>query len=572
MGGKVQRHCLLCLMLALATSGWAQVITEEELATQQTFIEAGREKVLGHDEKAIELYRQVLERDSRNAAASFEIGRIYLSKSEQAEAVRYLKQAFEWAPDNLWYARFLADAYQGAGRNAEAAALYEQLVIKAPADTDLYLKWAYFLVRAQEIDRAIKVYDDLESRLGVNEEVSRRKHSLYLGQGDTRRAGRELEKLIETFPTQTEYRHLLAGFYQSTNEQARARTVFEEILRIDPNDAKAQLALQQQASGATATGSTDQQYLAGLMPIFERADVALDLKIGKLLPFITRVAETGDRALADAALPLTQVLERIHPDEAKPFSAAGDLYFHSGRYAEARDKYLATVARDETVYAVWEQLLTALYYTADLATLTRQAETALDIFPNRPLIYYYYALGADAQQQTDDALDALDQALLMAGRDERLKAQLSGLQAQVQAHAGQLEAAERNLEAAASVISDVPLLAHHRAQVQLVRNRLEEAVKQAATAAAAAPADRYIQAGYAQALYRKQQYAEARAQLEPVFSGNEPNWPALWELRGDIAYQLGEVDEAVRLWEKARNQGSKSKNLAKKIADRQLYE
>lgn len=573
MGGILHRYGLLLgLLLGMSTAARAQVLTEEELAKQQTFIEATREKVLGHQEKAIDLFKQVLDSDSRNAAAAFEIGRIYLEKSEQTEAVRYLKMAYEWAPENSWYARFLADAYQGSGRNAEAAALYEQLVGRAPDDTDLYLKWAYFLVRSQEIDRAIKVYDELETRLGTNEEVSRRKHSLYLGQGDTKRAARELEKLIDAFPEQTEYRHLLASFYLSTQEEARARAVYEDILRLDPNDAKAQLALRQQAAGNGGTGSEDQQYLAGLQPIFERSDVALDLKIGKLLPFITRVAETGDRALADAALQLTATLERIHPDQAKPFSAAGDLYFHTGRYSEARDKYLATIERDETVYAVWEQLLTTLYYTADLAMLVKQAEAALDIFPNRPLIYYYYALGADAYMQSDDALNALDQALLMSGRDSRLQAQLNALLAQVQAHKGQLEAAERNLEAAAAVIRDVPLLGHHRAQVQLVRNRIDEAVKSAAAAVAAAPADRYIRAGFAQALYRKQQYQEARSQLDLVFEGVDPAWPALWELRGDIAYQLGEVDEAVRQWEKARAQGSNSKNLAKKIADRQLYE
>jgi tetratricopeptide (TPR) repeat protein len=206
---------------------------------------------------------------------------------------------------------------------------------------------AYFLVRAGDIKQALKVYDQLEERSGLNEELIRRKHSLYMGIGENKKAADELQRLINTFPRNVDYRYYLADFYEQIDEPKKAQSVYKDILQIAPDEAKAKLAL----SGSAT--SDEAQYLATLKPVFLQQEVNIDLKIGKIMPFIMTVADTQDPSLANATLELSTILENVHPSDAKGFAASADLLYHSGRAPEALEKYKKAIALDDTVYALW---------------------------------------------------------------------------------------------------------------------------------------------------------------------------------------------------------------------------
>jgi predicted negative regulator of RcsB-dependent stress response len=46
----------------------------------------------------------------------------------------------------------------------------------------------------------------------------------------------------------------------------------------------------------------------------------------------------------------------------------------------------------------------------------------------------------------------------------------------------------------------------------------------------------------------------------------------MFEHYGDILYRLGDIDNAVKSWIKAKEKGAKSEQLNKKIADKKLNE
>ena len=324
----VIRHLLLfCIIWISISPLGAQQLSEDEVNRQKLFIEAEREKLLGNYDKAIGILRELHRQESDNPGIAYELGRLNQANGNTEEAVRFLKMATSLDPSNEWYPKYLADVYQAAGRNEEGAALYEQLIERQPDDEYLYFKQAFFLVKAQQIDKALRVYEDLEKRIGLTEEIARRKHTLYLGQGDTRKAARVLEELVDAFPRVIEYRYLLASFHESQGDNNAARKVYADILEMDPDDPKALLAM----AGGSNNQRDEIRLLEQLVPIFERADVEVDLKIGKLFPFITKVVETRDQELADAALQLTGIMQSVHSSDPKAFSAAADLYYHSGR-------------------------------------------------------------------------------------------------------------------------------------------------------------------------------------------------------------------------------------------------
>ena len=113
--------------------------------------------------------------------------------------------------------------------------------------------------------------------MGINEEVTRRKHSLYLGLGNYKKAEKELNLLIEKYPNNPDYRHLLATFFEQTGDEKAAKEVYRQIIKIDPEDAQATISL---AEGKKNNGNTG-DYFARLEQVFKNPDVNIDIKIAK---------------------------------------------------------------------------------------------------------------------------------------------------------------------------------------------------------------------------------------------------------------------------------------------------
>lgn len=537
-------------------------ITETQVERQQTFIEANREKLLGNYDRAITLYGGVLKDDPRNHAAAYELARIYDLRSDWDEAVRYLKIATSNDPENEWYQKLLADVYQKAGNNKDAAAVYEALVKRDPANEYYYYKWAFFLLKSGDAAKAIKVYDDLESKVGINEEIVRRKHALYVGLGDEKKATRELERLVNAFPDNTDYRHLLAGYYEQTGDKNAAVKVYRDILVIDPRDPKANLAV----AGADVSTNDDISYLRSLQTVFEQADVELDMKIGKLLPFVQKVADTGDKNLAAAALELTRTLERVHPDQAKAYAASGDLLFYIGQLPEALTKYEKTLQLDKSVYLVWEQMLRIQLAMRNYQGLYDYSEQTIDLFPNKALAYYLNGVAGRKLGQNADAIEVLDQAFLMAGNDSALKLDILVQLGQAHAALKHFDAADNAFEAALKIDpKSAQVLSLYSLYLADQPQRMDKAIEMATQAQKLAPDNPLAAHALGWTLVQRKSYAEAQKLLDKAMQGDQSTDPLLLEHYGDLYFNMNDPAKALNYYERAKEQGIRSEALEKKI-------
>ncbi len=543
--------------------------SEAEVNREKLLIDASREKILGNYDKAIELLEELLKGDGENAAAAYELARLFDAKGDTQAAIKWLKKATANESDNPWYAKMLAEVYQKNGQADKAAEIYAGLIKLHPEEEDYYFKLAYHLVKSGNLDKAIKVYDDLEKRIGINEETVRRKHSLYLGMGDNKKAGKELESLISAFPDEVDYRFLLANFYEQIGNKNEAKKVYQDVLRLEPDNVKATLAM----AGSVNNASDEQKYLNSLKPIFAQTDVALDLKIGKLLPIIGMIADNGDVALADEAIALTNILEEVHPDNAKVLSAAGDLLYHSNRPQEALNKYQQVLALDESVFLVWENVMYIHLESNDYPALLKTTEEVMDLYPNKAVAYYLNGVANDELGNHNEAVDALDQALLMSMRDGRMQYDVQSRLGQVYCHLKKFDSAE---EAFLQALELNPKSSNVMAQygLCLATQGIEEekALKLGKQAMKMAPDQPKYQALYGRILYRYKSYDDAKTWFDKALADGGSDQYQILEYYGDLLFQTGHAEEALRYWNLAKDKGSPSKVLDKKIANRKLYE
>ena len=398
------RHLLFFLLFTVSWQVSAQV-TLLSIDRQTDFIEAKQKALLGELDDALELFLELDEKAPDNDAIQFELGRLYQAMDKPEDAIDWMAKAQRGNPNDN-YAAFLAQLYEKTGRYAEGAKLMESMIKRQPGNAGYYFDQAEFLAADGNVKGAIGVYNALESRLGVTEEVSQLKHVLYLRSGDQKRAEKELLALVEAHPKTIAYRHVLAGYYESQGARNDAMRTYQNILKIEPNDVRAQLALQSTAPRKSSGGED-------LVATMRRTDVDLDLKIGRLLPVAQEVARTRDAEGTEEAVAAARELVRVHPDEPKASALLGDLYFHTGRLKEAGEAYRTAVGLDEGTWPVWEQLLATLYLSNDIVALRKYAEQALDVFPNRPSVYVHYALGEALRANYGEATSLLGQAQLM---------------------------------------------------------------------------------------------------------------------------------------------------------------
>ncbi|MCB0607117.1 MAG: tetratricopeptide repeat protein [Lewinella sp.] len=567
---KIYAICLTVLFAAAAGQAGAQVqYSENQAETERLFLDAYQRKIEGKIDEAINIYKEVFKIDERSPVPAYELARIYFAKSEADEAIRWAKIAADLDPANVFYDELLADIYHTNGRYEEAAQVYEGMIKNQPFDESLYFKLAYQWVKSNDIPKALKVYDDLEKKTGVSEELARRKQALYMGTGDTKKAGKELEKLVLAFPKNMEYRHLLAGFYLQTGNDEAAEKVYRQILEIDPSNPRAMMALAGQQSG----NSDEARYLNSLKPAFGERDVSIDLKIAKILPFINKVAEKGDPALADAVLELTAILETVHPGEAKAFAASGDLLYHSGRYELALEKYRKALDLDDSVFAIWEQTLFIYARAFRYQELAKAAESAIDIFPNRGSLYYLYGLAQLELGDPEDAISLLDQALLMSSADPLLRQGILAAMGQAQSELGRYEDAARSFGESLSLNPNNPeTLARQSLALNGQDGQNQQAREAAEKALKIAPQSALCLDAMGWSLYHSKKWPEARQQLEKALSLSQERDPRILEHYGDLLFQAGEQDRAIEFWQKARTNGRHTRLLDRKINEKKLIE
>lgn len=543
-------------------------LTEEDVNIQKVFIEASREKILGNYENAAFLYKEVLKRDNKNHAAAYELSRIYDTLNKDDKALASIKTAVLLDKQNYWYKSFLADLYKKTGQDLDAAAVYEKLVSQDPNNDYYYFRWAYFLVRGNEVAKAVKVYDALEKRKGISEEIVRRKHTLYVGSGNNKKAAKELQRLINAYPDNTEYYHLLAGFYEQIGEQQSASTVYQQILKLDPNDVKANI-----AAAAFNKGDNDMTYLHSLKQVFEQSDVDIDVKIKELFPYVNKVADSGNKDLATAALELSTILEEVHPNEAKAFSVSGDLLYYSDRKKEALAKYKKTIELDDNVYLVWEQMMYIYAEEKDYQKLETVAEEVMDIFPNQATAYYFNGLALAKQEEYRPAISILDQALIMSGSNKLLQFNVLSL-------LGDVYAATDNSTKSDAAYEDALKLNQQAAEVMNAYSKnlaergenLERARTLSQQANELKPRSAEYQYTQALVLMKLKSYESAKEWLDKAMGEGGNENPAILETYGDVMFKTENTEEALEYWKKALEKGSTSEVLEKKIADKKMYE
>ncbi len=423
----MHKNSLQLFLLAICVIGisqfssiYAQRPTDKEVQVQKVYIEANKEKVLGNIDNAKYLFEEVVKKDKENHAAFYELARIHITEGNLNEAKKKIQEALSLAPDNIWYNTLYADVLTDKDQYKDAAVVFDHLVKLAPEEMGFQFERALIYAKSGKAEQAIKVYNEIESTMGVNEETATRKHALYLALKKPAKAAQELETLAKVFPRNTDYLLMLAEHHEKTGDMDKAREVYKKVLTLDPNEPIANLAI---AENFHAEGQ-NAEYLHALQSIFSNPDLNIDVKIQEIIPYISLVGESQDEKLATEAIALTRLLTEAHPEEAKAFAIHGDMLNHANKPKEALVQYEKSVKLKKDIYTVWEQILYLNSALGQTDELLKSSENAMEIFPNQPLSFFFNGIANSQKNKHSEAIDVFQQALFMVGKNTAMKEQI----------------------------------------------------------------------------------------------------------------------------------------------------
>lgn len=543
-------------------------VSEDEINIQKLFIDAHKERLLGNYDKAISKLEELTKLQKDEPSVYFEMARIFELKNDTKKAITQALKAVELDSKNTWYNRLLGQLYQNEGQFDRAALIYEQLTKLESENQEFYQHWAFLLVKANDLEKAIQVYDQMESKFGFNKEIAQRRHTLYLGQGKTKKAARELELLVESDPNNIEYRLLLASFYEQSTDHSAAENQYKRILELDPGNAKALVAL----AGKKGAQNNEKEFFAALSPLFSNKSISIDQKIGKILPNIQTAANTQNKDLATELLSLTAILEEVHPSEAKAFAASGDLNMVLNNLDVAKEKFEKAISLDESVFSVWEQLFFINSTQKKYNELLRLTDSALDLFPNKPSVYYYGALANYQSGNFDEAIGLSNEALFISSNNPSLKSEFYILLGRAYMSNNRIKEALDALEKGLELQPGSSEGNNQLSRCLAITGNSAKAIQIAESLCNSSPNHYPYYSSLAFAYSKNKEFSKAQTTFEKAISLGGNNDPFTLENFGDVLFHQNKLEEAVNYWKKALEMGSISSNLKKKIADKKLYE
>lgn len=515
--------------------------------------------------RALPIFEQITQKSPQDPAGYYLVATALLKLDRQDDAIIPAKKAYELDKTNLFYAQQLAELYAKRRKYAEAAQIYEPLLARSPENIQYGIELAAVYVFNEQFDKAIQTYDVLEKSIGVTEEITHQKEQLYLRQNKLDKALAEAKKLIDTEPNEVSYRVELAEMLIANDRIVEAVAPLEDALKINPDEAQAHVLL---ADIYRRNGDV-QKCNQELKLVFANPNLDSEPKIRVLSGYLTMLKTDQE---TDEALVLAKQLAETHPNEARTNVIYADLLVRKGKISEARDLYAKATKLDGSVYEAWGAVLQLDGQLNQVDSLLLHSEKALEVFPNQGMLWYFNGMANLMKKDYKKAISSLEESLKLITD----KTMLPYVHAQMgDAYNGLGDNAKSDASYDLALLENPDndhVLNNYSYFLSLRKEKLDLALKMS---------ERLIQQHqdnptyldtHAWVLYIRKDYKKAKESLEKALRDTNNVSGTIVEHYGDVLFKLGERENAVLQWKKAKKMGETTELLDKKIATGTLHE
>ncbi|QRR02867.1 tetratricopeptide repeat protein [Dyadobacter sandarakinus] len=539
--------------------------TSARLASESLAAEGMKFMMKDETDKALPVFDQLIQFNPQDPAGYYLRATALIKLNRLDEAMESSKKAYDIDRDNIYYAQQLAELYAKRRKLAEAAQIYETLLSKNPDNIQYGVELASVYIFNEQFDKAIDAYNVLEKSLGVTEEITHQKEQLYLRQNNLEKALIEARKLIAAEPSEVSYRVELAEMLIANDRVIEAVVPLEEALKLNPDEAQAHVLLADIYRRNGDVEKCNQE----LRLVFANPNLDADPKIrvlGGYLQMLKTDAEKSD------AVQLAKQLAETHPNEPKALILYADQLIRSGKKAEGRDLYVRSAAIDGSVFQVWGAILQLDGDLNQVDSLLVHSEKALELFPNQGTFWYSNGTARLMKKNYKEAISSFEESLKMTGEMPDLVPFIHAQMGDAYNGLGDHTKSDASYELALKANPDDDhVLNNYSYFLSLRGEKLDLASKMSEKLVREHPDNPTYLDTYAWVLYIRKDYKKAKELLEKAMQDSTVSGTIV-EHYGDVLFKLGERDNALAQWKRAKRMGETTELLDKKIATGALHD
>mgnify|MGYP000200350408 CR=1 FL=1 len=541
------------------------------------FTEGEKFFILEDYAKALVYYQRALDINPENGTIHYKVAQV-LSKSTKQEdllkAAVSIDQAMRLDRTNKYFYLLAASIYNSLGRFEKAAEAYETMIDEIDGTKEYLYELAAVYQYANQPGQAIKTYNRAEEVFGLNEVSSIQKLKLYFESGKAAEGKAEGEKLLRAFPDEERYLMAYTEILSKAGLTAEAIRYLETFLSRNPASGGVKMLL----AGFYRDTGQEEKARPYLLNLFEDPSIELSSKLIVLGAYNAELDQNKTKKIVDAekeafAASLYEQLKAVHAGDPSVHIIGGDLYLSTGKNREAQGEYLKAVETGAPVnFEVYENLLFLEVKLEMWDQVIEHAEEALEIFPNQGMIHYFNGVANLRKRRNQEAIASLEQAKRLAASNPALASEINSQLGEVYHAVRDYSKSDKSYEEALTFNpNNATVLNNYSYYLALRKENLDKAEKMSATLIKNHPENPTFLDTYAWVLFIREKYKEAKKIMERAITTGKAT-ATHFEHYGDILYKLGDIDGAVRQWEKARGLNANSETLDKKIANRKIYE
>jgi tetratricopeptide (TPR) repeat protein len=516
--------------------------------------------------KAIGYFEKCISIDDQNTGALYELAKLYMQQNKFPEAQKLLEKATQLDPQNKWYILALIETYSQQSNYEKTISTLRKLADITPFDIQIYLKLSDLYLMDHQPLKAIKVLDGVEQLSGILPEVIDRKRRIYLNIDKFDDAEKEMQKLIKAYPFNTEYIKALIDMYLMYDKTNNILPLYQKVLTIDSNDGKSQMMLADYYRNTNNPGLS----LQYTEKIVRNPDLEVKTKLSYLM--VTYAKEKITPETKQLLLKLSDIILDLNPGNSQVYAFKGDIYYNTNHQDSALNQYLKSLDNEKSNYLTWKKVMMLYFEQKNYIKAIEICTQASELFPTNAEIYFYEGIALMQQKKNSEAASILETGLSYVIKNKPLQQQFCANLGEVYHTLANYEKSDKYYDKALELDpNDGYVLNNFAYFLSLRKIRLEDAKRMSEKSLLVNPDNPANLDTYGWILYLLSDYIAAEQNISKALLKN-PNDPDILEHYGDIQFKLGNIDKAVEQWQKAKNHGSTSKNLDKKISDKMLYE
>lgn len=550
---------------AVVKSSDTGLTAEEQRKYDYFFLEAIQMKSQGRYDAAFDLLKHCLDLNPNGASGLYEIAQFYLSLKQIPQGQAALQKAVANEPENYWYANALASLYQQEGKKEEAISLLESMVTRFPLRRECLLNLVDLYNQQNNYSKVIYTLNRLEDKIGKNERISMEKFRIYLQMDDNKRAFHEIESLAKEYPMDMRYLTLLGDVYLQNGKKKEAYDVYQKVLTIEPDNAMAMFSL---ASYYQETGQ-EELYEQQLDTLLLNKKVPVNTKLNVMREFINQ-SEHSNKDSTQVINMFERMIKEDTDDSQVPMLYAQYL-LSKGMEKQSLPLLWKVIKIDPTNKAARMILLGSAIRANDYEEVIKICQPGTEATPESLEFYYYLGIAYYQADRLDDALNTYKKALTHITADSKpeLVSDFYSMLGDIY-HTKKMKKESYAAYDSALVYnaSNIGALNNYAYYLSVERRDLDKAEEMSYKTVKAEPNNATYLDTYAWILFEKGNYSGARIYMDDAMKNGGDKSEVVVEHCGDIYYMIGDLEEALKYWNKSLEMGNKSEILKQKIEEK----